>query len=94
MNARLSQEMNSQMRVMQTQINRAISSGINNRVIPEIQNKIGSLPLDQNGTGTANSDQVLGSNWKEPNTSFTKKHSRSAFDLREKVDLTPQIMGF
>ena len=37
MNARFSLEMDSLMKLMQSQINRAISSAINDRVIPEIQ---------------------------------------------------------
>ena len=36
------------MALMQAQVNWAISSGINDSVIPEIQNIMGSLPLDQN----------------------------------------------
>ena len=80
MTARLSQEMDSLMKLMLTQINSAITSAINDRVTPEIQNIMGSLPLDQNGTGTGTSSNVQGLDyvWREPNTKFTKKDSRSA----------------
>ena len=58
MNARLSQEMDSLMKLMLTKINSAITSTINDRVTPGIQNIMGSLPLDQNGTGTGTSSHV------------------------------------
>ena len=34
------------MKPVQTQINRAISSAINDRVISEVQDMMGNLPLD------------------------------------------------
>ena len=37
----------SQMNVLQAHINSAISSAINDRVLPEVQNIMGNLPLDQ-----------------------------------------------
>ena len=43
MNARFSREMDSMMDLMQSEINRAISSDINDRVIPEIQSLIGKF---------------------------------------------------
>ena len=55
LHAGLSQELDSLMNLMQTQINRAISSAINERALPEIQNIMGNLPWDQNGTGTGTS---------------------------------------
>ena len=55
MNARLSQEMDSLMNLMQTQIIRAISSAIDDRVLPGIHNIMSSLPLDQNVTETTTS---------------------------------------
>ena len=66
-----------------------VGSAIIDRVLPEIQNVIGKLPLDHNGNGTGTSlnDQGLGNKWKEPNTNFTKD-SRSAFDLRKNVNFT------
>ena len=51
MNARLSQELDSLMNVIQTQINKAISLAITDRKLPEIQSIKGGLPLDQNGAG-------------------------------------------
>ena len=60
MNSRLSHELDSQMNLMQTQIKRANNSAINDRVLPEIQNIIGNLPLDQNGTGTSTSSNEPG----------------------------------
>ena len=81
---------------MQKQINGAISSAINDIVLLEIQNMIGSLPLDQNvtGTGTSLIDQGLGNIWKEPSTKCTKKDSRSARDLRENLNFIPYILLF
>ena len=49
LNARFSQEMGSIMDLMQSQSNRAISSAIFDRVIPELQNIMyGSLPSNRN----------------------------------------------
>ena len=80
MNARLSQEIYSLINAMQTQIKTAISSAINDRVLPEIQNIMGSLPSHQNGTGTgaSSNEQGFGKVWRDANTTFTKKDSRSA----------------
>ena len=91
MNARLSQEKDSMMNIMQTQINRAINSAITDRIIPEMQNLFGSLPSDQNGTGlsTTVNDQGFCYSWRESNINITKKDSRSAFDPREDADITP-----
>ena len=52
--------MDSLMSLMQTQINRVISAATNDRVLPEIQNIMGILPLDQNGirTGTSLKSKV------------------------------------
>ena len=77
---------------MQSRIKRAISSSINDKVMPVIQNIMGGFPLDHNGTGTALKEQGLGNVWKEPNTKFTKKDSRSACDLRKSIDFTPYII--
>ena len=75
LNARLSQEMDSLMSMMQTQITRTFSSASNDRVIPENRIIIRNLQLDQNGTRTGTSvyDQVLGNNWKGPNAKHTKR---------------------
>ena len=47
-NMRLSQEMDSMMSMMHSQINRAISTAIAERVIPEIQNIVGSMSSSGN----------------------------------------------
>ena len=47
-NPRLSQEMDSTMSMMHSQINRAISTAIAERVIPEIQNIVSSMSLSGN----------------------------------------------
>ena len=90
MNARLSQELDSLMNVMETHINGAISLAINDRELPEIQNIIGDLPLDQNDTGKGTSliERCFGKARKETNTKFAKKDSMSACDLRENTDFT------
>ena len=49
MNAILSREMDSLMNLMQSQINRAISSAKNDKVILETQNILQKLPLNRNG---------------------------------------------
>ena len=89
--ARLSQEMDSLMNLMQTQNYRAISSAINDILLPEIQNIMSSLPLDQNvtGKGTSSNERGFGNVWKDPNTKITKKDPRSACDLSKNTDLTP-----
>ena len=43
MNARMSPEMETMMDFMQTQISRAFSSAIRERIIPEIQNMVENL---------------------------------------------------
>ena len=56
LDARISREIDSLKNAMQTQISKismAISSAVSNRVIPEIQNAIGNLLLNQNGIGTS-----------------------------------------
>ena len=47
-NLRLSQEMDSMMSMMHSQINRAITTAIAERVIPEIQNIVGSMSSSGN----------------------------------------------
>ena len=67
MNARFSQEMGSIMDLMQSQSNRAISSAIFDRVIPEIQNIMyGSLPLNRNVPEpcTSLTEYGIGNAWK------------------------------
>ena len=52
MNLRLSQELNSLMKFMQMQLNRAISPAINDEVIPTIQSLVESLPMRENNHET------------------------------------------
>ena len=54
-NLRLSQEMDSMMAMMHLQINRAISSTISDRVIPEIKNIMSSMFLSGNRDTEASS---------------------------------------
>ena len=77
------------------QINRAVSSAINDQVLSEIMNIMGSLPLDQNGTGTGtySSGFGIGNVRKKPNGKSTKKGSQSACNIRENADFTPYKYG-
>ena len=54
-NLRLSQMKDSLMNILQVQISRAISSAINGRVIPEIQNAMGTLSSGQRDTESGSS---------------------------------------
>ena len=49
MNARMSREMESMTDFMQTQISRAISCAISDRILLETQNIVKNLPLNQHG---------------------------------------------
>ena len=88
---RFFQEMDSLMDLMQSQINSAICSAINDTVIPEIQNVIGNLPLNRNGPEpcTSLAEDGIGNAWKNTNTKGTKKDSWYACDLREDSYFTP-----
>ena len=92
MNARMSREMESMMDFMQTQIIRAINSAISERIIPEIQNMMGSSTLVQQGVGPSSSlnGDEIGNMWK--NTKLTKEDSRSACDLRDHTDPVPYMV--
>ena len=91
MNARMSREMETIMNVMHTQISRAISSAISERIIPEIQNMVENLPLNQRGVEpcTSINEDGVGNVWKNANTKLTKRDSRSACDLRDHTDNAP-----
>ena len=91
MNARMSREMEAMMDLMQSQISRAISSAISERIIPEIQNMVENLPLSQHGVEpcTSINEDGNGNVWKNANTKFTKKDSRSACDLKDHTDNIP-----
>ena len=107
-NLRLSQEMDSMMSMMHNQINRAITTAIAERVIPEIQNIANSM----SSTGHRDTEASLSPNSQEnrenasgPKIKITKKDSRSVGDLRDAMghgsymvtgatDTQPQIPEF
>ena len=93
MNMRLSQEMDSLMSMMHSQLNRAMSSAINDRVIPGIRNIMGSLSLGHRDTesGTSGDNQESSEETNGLKTKLTNKDSRSAFDLRDTEDLSTYI---
>ena len=85
-NLRLSQEMDSMMSMMHSQINRAITAAIAERVIPEIQNIANSM----SSTGHRDTEASLSPNSQEnresasgPTIKIAKKDSRSVGDLRD-----------
>ena len=85
-NLRLSQEMDSMMSMMHSQINRAITAAIAEKVIPEIQNIANSM----SSTGHSDTEASLSPNSQEnresasgPKIKIAKKDSRSVGDLRD-----------
>ena len=85
-NLRLSQEMDSMMSIMQSQKNRAITTALAERVIPEIQNIANSMSF----TGHRNTEDSMSPNSQEnrenasgPKTKIARKDSRSVGDLRD-----------
>ena len=85
-NLRLSQEMDSMMSIMHSQINRAITTAIAQRVIPEIQNIVNSM----SSTGHRDTEASMSPNRQENSenasghkTKVAKKYSRSVGDLRD-----------
>ena len=85
-NLRLSQEMDSMMSMMHSQINRAITTAIAERVIPEIQNIANSL----SSTGHRDTESSMSPKNQEnrenapgPKIKIAKKDSRSVGDLRD-----------
>ena len=85
-NLRLSQEMESMMSLMHSQINRAISTAIAERVIPEIQNIANSMSSmghrDTEASSSPNSQENRESA-PGPKIKIAKKDSRSVGDLRD-----------
>ena len=69
MNARMSPEKETMMDFMQTQISRAISCAISERIIPEIQNKVENLPLKQQAVEprTSSNENGVENVWKNTN---------------------------
>ena len=107
-NLRLSQEMESMMSIMHSQINRAISTAIAERVIPEIQNIANSMSSmghrDTEASSSPNSQENRESA-PGPKIKIAKKDSRSVGDLRDTMshgsymvtgatDTQPQIPEF
>ena len=85
-NLRLSQEMDSMMSMMHSQINRAITTAIAERVIPEIQNIANSMSSTGHRDTEASSSPSSQENRESasgPRIKITKKDSRSVGDLRE-----------
>ena len=85
---RLSQEMDA---MMHSQIIRAISSTISERVIPVIQNIMSSISSRNRDTksGSSSNNQENNNETTGFNTRSTKKDCMSAFDLRDTEDLSP-----
>ena len=85
-NLRLSQEMESMMSIMHSQINRAITTAIAERVIPEIQNIANSMSSmghrDTEASSSPNSQENRESA-PGPKIKIAKKDSRSVGDLRD-----------
>ena len=83
---KLSQEMDSMMAMIQSQINRAISSAISDRVILKIRNIVSSISSSGNRDTEASSSSNSQKN-RENNSGFntktTQKDSRSTCDLRD-----------
>ena len=85
-NLRLSQEMDSMMSMVPNQINRAISTAISERVIPEIQNIVSSMSSSRNRDtedSMSPSSQENRENSSGLKTKTLKKDSRSVGDLRD-----------
>ena len=85
-NLRLSQEVDSMMSMMHSQINRAITTAIAERVIPEIQNIANSMSSTGHRDTEASSSPRSQENRESasgPRIKIAKKDSRSVGDLRE-----------
>ena len=107
-NLRLSQEMESMMSIMHSQINRAITTAIAERVIPEIQkiaNSMSSMGHRDTEASSSPNSQENRESASGPKIKITKKDSRSVGDLRDTMghgsymvtgatDTQPQIPEF
>ena len=85
-NLRLSQEMDSMMSMMHNQINRAITTAINERVIPEIQNIASSMSSAGHRDTEASLSPISQENREGasgPKMKFARKDSRSVGDLKD-----------
>ena len=94
MNVRMSRETEATMEVMHTQISKAISCALSERVIPEIQSMVENLPLNQHGVEPCVSTSEDGSEnvWNNANTKLARKVSRSTCDLRGHMDNVPYMV--
>ena len=94
LNLRLSQVTDSLMNILRVQITRTINSAINNRVIPELRNAMGTLSSGQRDTesGSSPNNQEDRKGSKGLQTKITKKDSRSACDLRDTEGQSPYRM--
>ena len=95
-NLRLSHEMDSMMSVMHSQTDRAISSAIAERVIPETQSMMSSLSSGNKYTESRSSSNNLENSDGTTvfNSKTTKKDCRFTFDMRDTEDLSPYNQGF
>ena len=85
-NLRLSQEMDSMMAIVHSQINRAISTAISEKVLPEIQNIVSSMSSSGNRDTEMSMSPSSQENRENPSglkTKLLKKDSRSVGDLRD-----------
>ena len=85
-NLRLSQEMDSMLSMVHSQINRAINTAISERVIPEIQNIVSSMSSSGNRDTEASMSPCSQENRENSSglkSKITKKDSRSVGDLRD-----------
>ena len=96
-NLRLPQEMDSMMSMMHSQINRAITTAIAEKVIPEIQNIANSMSSTEYRDTEASSSPNSQENREiasGPKIKITKKDSRSVGDLRETIgQSSPMVTG-
>ena len=91
-NIRFSHEMDSMMSMKHSQINRAVSTAIAERVIPEIQNMVSSMSSLGNRATEASLSPHSQENTEKNSgfkTKITKKDSRFACDLRATRDGSP-----
>ena len=91
-NLRLSQEMDSMMTMVHNQINRAVSTAISERVIPEIQNIVSSMSSSGNRDTEASMSPSSQENRESSSglkPKITKKDSRSVGDLRDTTGRGP-----
>ena len=95
LNLRLSQVADSLMNILQVQITKAINSAINNSVIPEIQNAMGTLSSGQRDTESGSSQNIQEDRERSNGlkTKIMKKDSRSACNLRDTEGRSPYSIG-